>query len=268
MTIKEARSVANTVVGHIEADILLEYILKVDKQFLIINLDKEICNDKEKIFEEYINRLKNGEPLQYIISKANFMNMEFYVDRNVLIPQPDTEILVEEAIKIINLHKGKTIRVLDLCTGSGCIAISIAKYTDNIDIYASDISINALKVAKKNNDNLVNGKVKFIESDMFKNIKCKFDIIVSNPPYIKSNIIKNLDVQVQNEPRVALDGGQDGLKFYQIIRNDIDKYLNKDGMLLMEIGYDQKEQVQKMFENSKCIKDLANNDRVIIWRKA
>ena len=103
---------------------------------------------------------------------------------------------------------------------------------------------------------------------MFKNIKGKFDIIVSNPPYIKSNIIKNLDVQVQNEPRVALDGGQDGLKFYQIIRNNIDKYLNKDGMLLMEIGYDQKGQVQKMFENSKCLKDLANNDRVIIWRKA
>ncbi len=267
MTIKEARNIANKVIGHIETDILLEYILKVDKQYLVINLDTEISKINQENFEKCLERLKNGEPIQYVVSKANFMNMEFYVDKNVLIPQPDTEILVDETLKIINSFNGKSIKVLDLCTGSGSIAISIAKYTKNVDIYASDISKKALDIAKKNNEKLVNGKVNFIESDMFENIIGKFDIIVSNPPYIRSSDIKELDIQVQNEPIIALDGGENGLKFYEIIRNNVDKYLNKDGILLMEIGYDQKKQVQEIFENSQCIKDLANNDRVIIWKK-
>ncbi len=267
MTIKEAKSIASNKIGYIEADILLEYILKVNKQFLVINFDKKIGKNEEKIFYKCLNRLKNGEPIQYIVSKANFMGMEFLVNKDVLIPQPDTEVLVEETLKILDLVKEKNLKILDLCTGSGCIAISLAKYAKNVDIYASDISKKALEVAKENSKNLVNGQVKFIKSNMFNNIKDKFDIIVSNPPYIKSNYIKKLDVQVQNEPKIALDGGEDGLEFYKVIRNNIDNFLNTNGVLLMEIGFDQGKQVQEIFENSQCIKDLANNDRVIIWRK-
>lgn len=267
MTIKEAESIASNEIGHIEADILLEYILKVNKQLLVINFDKEISKNEEKIFNKCLNRLKNGEPLQYIVSKASFMGMEFWVNKDVLIPQPDTEVLVEETLKVINTFGEKNLKALDLCTGSGCIAIALAKYAKNVDIYASDISKKALKVAKENNRNLVNGQVKFIKSDMFNNIKDQFDIIVSNPPYIKSDTIKELDIQVQKEPKIALDGGEDGIEFYKVIRNNIDNFLNTNGVLLMEIGFDQGKQVQEIFENSQRIKDLANNDRVIIWRK-
>ena len=281
MTIKEALVLASNQIGHIESTILLEYILKVDRQYLIVNNDKSITKSQETKLKRAISKIKSGEPLQYITSKANFMGIEFYVDKRVLIPQPDTEILVKEALKVINnANNGvvQGVKVLDLCTGSGCIAISLAKYAKNVEIYASDISKKALNVAQINYNNIRNvehdmATIKFIKSDMFNNLQSKeneklqFDVIVSNPPYIKSAEIRTLDLDVQNEPHIALNGGENGLKFYYEIRKHIEEYIKENGTLLMEIGYDQKEEVQKIFENSRCVKDLAGHDRVIIWER-
>ena len=202
------------------------------------------------------------------------MGLDFFVDENVLIPQPDTEILVEEVLRSISKIKDKkTIKVLDMCTGSGAIAIYVKKYAENIgkkiEVYAIDISEKALEIAKKNAvEN--NVKINFILSDMFSKIKEKeFDIIVSNPPYIESETILNLSKEVQNEPHIALDGGKDGLKFYRMIAENGYTYLNKGGYILLEIGYNQREKVMKIFEQAKkydkgkCIQDLARNNRVL-----
>lgn len=258
----------------IKIDILLQYLLKMNKTELIVNQEKEISRVIENKYLKCIEEIINGKPIQYITKTQEFMNLKFYVDENVLIPQPDTEILVEETIKKINeIKKEKTIKVLDMCTGSGAIAIAIKKYANEInkevEVYATDISEAAIKIAKKNAKK--NGaKVNFILSDMFENIKeSEFDIIVSNPPYIESKTISTLSKEVQNEPYIALDGGKDGLKFYKIIAQNANKFLKEKGQLLLEIGYNQKESVMKVFEYTKkyfcisCIKDLSNNDRVL-----
>lgn len=197
------------------------------------------------------------------------MKLNFYVDENVLIPQPDTEILVEE---IINLYKNKKCKILDLCTGSGAIAIALAKYVEDAQIVASDISMKALQIAKLNAEkNLLHKKIKFIESDMFEKIDdTDFDIIVSNPPYIKTDVINTLDASVKKEPNIALDGGQDGLKFYKIIINKAHQYLSNNGKLFLEIGYDQKEDVIKLLNKTGYYneiyskKDLGQNDRIVV----
>lgn len=322
---------------------LLKFCLKVDDKYLIIhnndNLDEKIV---KQIFI-YAERIKSGIPIQYLINEQDFMGQTFYVNKNVLIPQPDTEIVVQCAINkikelidrkeiatnittdktdktdintndLIDEHytnvkktiRKKKIKILDLCTGSGAIGISIKKYFgESVDVTLSDISKDALDVAKLNAKNILSTKkilnssrkilnssgkilnssgkseknypiensneaeydVNFVQSDMFQNIKDNFDVIVSNPPYIRSKLIDELDEDVKNEPHIALDGGSDGLRFYKIIKSEINNFLNKDGYLILEIGYDQKEEVQKMFENSECIKDYAGNDRVIIWKR-
>ena len=252
------------------ARILMAYTINKTKEYLIIN-DKEILNDEAlEIYNTYINRIKGGYPLQYITKNQEFMKLDFYVDDNVLIPQPDTEILVENVINICKTeYTGKTIRVLDLCTGSGAIAISIKKYVDNVEVIATDISNNALKVAEKN-ARLNNVEIKLLESDMFKDIDGKYDIIVSNPPYIEKETLQTLPKDVQYEPSLALDGGVDGLDFYREISKNAYKYLNEGGYLALEIGYNQKDNVIKIleseqkYEDIKCIKDLSDNDRVII----
>lgn len=252
--------------ANLKARILLAYILNKDKTYLIINDKEEIDFETQKKYFSTIDRLINGEPIQYITNSQDFMGYNFYVDNNVLIPQPDTEILVEEVLKSVN-NKSK---ILDLCTGSGAIAISISKKS-NIEVVASDISREALNIAEKNASNL-DAKVIFIESDMFENIDEKFDIIVSNPPYIETNTIYDLPKEVQNEPHLALDGGKDGLDFYRIIAKQAKEYLLENGKLFLEIGYNQKESVHDILKNEKyknieCIKDYAGNDRVIIAEK-
>lgn len=282
-TIKELIDDASKKIGYIEANILMEYVLNEDKTFLNINFDKVIDTKQVQIFKGLIKKVENGYPLQYITHRQEFMGLEFYVDDNVLIPQPDTEVVVEETIKALenilkHNNKHKEIRILDLCTGSGAIVISIANYLVNkydsetmnqIKFVASDISKNALEIAKKNCEHIIvkNITIDFIESDMFKNIKGTFDIIVSNPPYIRSKEIEHLDKDVQNEPHLALDGGEDGLRFYKIIKENINEFLKDQGELLLEIGYDQKEELIKLFDGSKCIKDLGGNDRVIHLKK-
>lgn len=247
--------------------VLLANILNIRREELIIKQEKEVT-DKEQI--EYIQALKkiaDGKPIQYIINEQEFMKLKYYVDENVLIPQPDTEILVEEVIKIAK--EGN--KILDICTGSGAIAVSLAYYLKNVEIVATDISNEALKIAKENyNKNKNENKVNFMKSDMFENINEKFDIIVSNPPYIETDEICKLDKQVQNEPILALDGGEDGLKFYNILVNESDKYLNKDGYLLLEIGYNQKASVINLikkvgkYNEVYAKKDLQGNDRIVV----
>ena len=288
MTIKQALEMAKKEnIDLIDSKTLLKYILKKD-----VIIDSDDIEERELIqFTKNIEELKKGKPLQYITNVQSFYGENFFVNENVLIPQPDTEVLVEKAIEIINKNVDATLsnfheecknneatignfessklKILDLCTGSGAIAISIKKNTTNTEIYASDISENALEVATKNAKKILKdeNKIKFIQSDMFKNINEKFDMVVSNPPYIRTDEIKYLARDVQNEPTLALDGGKDGLDFYRIIRENIDKYLNFNGYLLMEIGYDQKDEVLELFENSYCIKDYAGNDRVVIFQK-
>ena len=301
--------------------ILMKYILK--DEFNKYSVDTELKKEQENFLKNSIEELKNGKPIQYITHEQYFYGNKFYVDENVLIPQPDTEIIVEETLKQIKNLKKQNVKILDLCTGSGAIAISILNYFDkyigdnssklnvsdfnkhvddftlesnvkllnknksktysklkeikennllpnkkNIEMYASDISKNALKVAYKNEENILKKHmIKFVQSDMFDNIKEKFDIIVSNPPYIKSDVIKTLQKDVQNEPHIALDGGKDGLKFYKIISDNYKKYLEKDGIILLEIGFDQRNDVQTLFEGSTCIKDFAGHDRVIIYKE-
>lgn len=249
--------------------ILMQYVLKIDRNKLIINKNDNVDINKENEYKEYIEEIIKGKPVQYITNNQEFMRLNFYVDENVLIPQPDTEILVEEVIKSIDIKEN--IEILDMCTGSGCIGISLAKNIKNTKVTLVDISKEAIETAKKNAiQNEVENKITFIQSDMFENVKGKFDIIVSNPPYIKTNIIQTLDKQVQNEPHIALNGGEDGLDFYKILINEAHKYLKKDGKIFLEIGYDQKQEVESLAKQSKhykkieTIKDLSQNDRVII----
>ena len=248
---------------------LLKHLLNVTDSYILINSEEELELDIEKEFKEKIECLKAGTPIQYITNKQEFMGLDFHVDSNVLIPQPDTEILVEEVIKLCK----ENVNVLDLCTGSGAIGVSIAKNVENAKVTMSDISNKALEIAKRNSENnQVIDNCKFVLSDMFENIQEKFDVIVSNPPYIKEEVIKTLDKEVQNEPHLALDGGKDGLYFYKIIAENAYKYLKKDGILALEIGYDQKEEIMNLLElegkytHIYCKKDLAENDRVIVCK--
>lgn len=249
--------------------ILMQHVLEIDRNKLIINKKDNVDINKEKEYKECIEKIMKGTPIQYITNNQEFMRLNFYVDENVLIPQPDTEILVEKVIKSIDIMGN--IEILDMCTGSGCIGISLAKNIENTKVTLVDISKEAIEIAKKNAiQNDVENKVNFIQSDMFENVKGKFDIIVSNPPYIRTAIIQTLDKQVQDEPYIALDGGEDGLDFYKVLINEAYKYLKKNGKIFLEIGYDQKKEVENLAKKSKnykkieTIKDLSQNDRVII----
>ena len=251
---------------------LLAFVLGVEKQYLVIHLADELNAEDYIKFKENINKLINGKPLQYITNNQEFMGLNFFVNENVLIPQPDTEIIVEETLKKCKelLLKNGKIRILDLCTGSGAIAVSLSNFLrDEAEVFASDISTKALEVAKNNNEKN-NTNVRFIESNLFENIQeQKFNIIVSNPPYIRSNVINNLPKQVQNEPHLALDGGEDGLKFYKKIIEQACNYI-ENGYLILEIGYDQKEDVENLLKENKnyseikTIQDFSGNDRCVI----
>ena len=251
----------------LKARLLLQYILKKPRQYLIVYDNQEV--DKKAQWEYFVNieKLTKGVPLQHITHTQEFMKMDFYVDENVLIPRPDTEILVEEVIKIA--QKIDSPKILDLCTGSGAIAISLKKYIPNAQVYAVDISKKALEIAQKN-ANRLEANVKFIESNLFDKVKKeKFDIIVSNPPYIKKTDINYLSQEVQKEPQIALDGGYDGLDFYRKISYQAIDYLKFGSYLCFEIGFDQKEVMEiidkvEHYKGTYCKKDLCGNDRIII----
>ena len=254
----------------LKSRLLMQSILNQTRQYVIVNDMEELEKNKEEQYFSAIKILKKGIPIEHITHQKEFMKLNFFVDKNVLIPRQDTEILVEEVIKIAQKTNAK--KILDLCTGSGAIAVSLAKYLPQSEITAIDISNDALKIAKKNAvSNNVENQITFISSDMFTNLnEEKFDIIVSNPPYIKTNVIDNLDIQVKNEPHIALDGGKDGLYFYKKIINESYQYLKYKGFLCLEIGFDQKIDVIEIIENTNNFdrtyskKDLYDNDRIII----
>lgn len=213
---------------------------------------------------EYADRLLNGEPLDYVLGNSDFCGIKLKVDGRVLIPRFETEVLANKAVEMIGGRSG--VRVLDLCTGSGCIAAVIAKLT-RAEVTASDISEEALAVAKLNLDGT---GVVTVGSDMFENIEGTYDVIVTNPPYVRTADIDGLQKQVTAQPRMALDGGEDGLKFYRIIADSADKYLKDGGVLLAEVGYDQADDVKKLFGKigaCETAKDLDGKDRIVICRK-
>ncbi len=254
----------------LKARLLLQYVLKKPRQYLIVYDNQKLTEFQEKEYLKYIDLLKQGEPIEHITHQKEFMKLNFYVDENVLIPRQDTEILVEEVIKIAKKINAK--KILDLCTGSGAIAVSLAKYLENVQLTALDISGKALDIAISNaKNNHVQDKITFVESNLFEDLaEEKYDIIVSNPPYIKRKEIENLDKEVRREPKIALDGGEDGLDFYKKIIDKGYEYLKYGGYICLEIGYDQKEEVMKIIDDKKqyintyCKKDLYDNDRVIV----
>lgn len=249
--------------------ILTKKILNYSKEYILIHGNEDVELEEFKKLEMYINKLIEGIPVQYLTNEQEFYGNKFYVDDNVLIPQPDTEILVEEAISIIKNGD----KVLDLCTGSGAIGISLKKkFADRIDVIGTDISKEALRVAKMNADaNRVS--VEFVESNMFdKIVENDFDLIVSNPPYIETNVIKTLSKEVQNEPHIALDGGSDGLDFYRIIAKEGKDYLKSGGYLIIEIGFNQRDEVINLLKENDYLdiyskKDYSRNDRIVVGRR-
>ena len=255
---------------NLKSRLVMQYVLKKPREYLIV-YDGEILTLRQEVdYFKLIKKIASGIPVQHITHRQEFMKMDFYVDENVLIPRPDTEILVEEVIKIAKRINAK--KILDLCTGSGAIAVSIAKYIKDSQITAVDISEKALNIANKNaKENGVEGQITFVKSNLFENLaNDKYDMIVSNPPYIKQNLIKNLDKEVQKEPEIALNGGVDGLDFYRKIIKKAYEFLKFNGYLCFEIGFDQKEDVIKLLEEEKkyiniyAKKDLCDNDRIVI----
>lgn len=251
-----------------EAELIIMSVLRLTRTEFLLNKDREVTREeKDKILEFAMRRSKN-EPLSYILGNAEFMGMSFNVNRDTLIPRPDTETLVEYVINYIGDRK---FSVLDIGTGSGCIGISIAKFCKNANVTLIDINETAVKTAV-NNAKLNNVNVKAKVCDILIEVPDgKFDVIVSNPPYIKTDVIKTLQEDVRAfEPLRALDGGYDGLKFYRRIAEISKEMLNENGMLAFEIGYDEGEEIKvimKDFNNVEVICDLCGNDRVSVGYK-
>lgn len=249
-----------------EKELLLTSILNCPRSSLYSGAVSLSCR-QHSLLEQALSLRALGFPLQYILGQIEFFGLNFKVDRRVFIPRPETEILVETAIEKV---KGQRLRVkvLDIGTGSGCIAISLAKILPQAEITAIDISGDALEVAKENAvSNLVADRISFIQGDAL----CCYDLIVSNPPYIPSADIGDMQKEISYEPRIALDGGADGLDFYRRIIKESPKFLEKDGLLIMEIGFGQREDVVKIasqerrLEILEVIKDYSDIERVVIF---
>lgn len=250
-----------------EAELIVMNVLGITRTTLVIDGGKAISDIDYEQISAFVRRRQNGEPLQYILGETEFMSLDFYVEKGVLIPRSDTEILVETVLEII---ENRT-KILDICTGSGCIGISIAHYNKDVSVDLIDISDTSIKVAEKNITlNCVNDRVQIKKMDILSECPAgKYDVIVSNPPYIETEVIDTLQREVKShEPHIALDGGEDGLVFYRRIIQIAPKILNSNGILAFEIGYEQGQDVVELmgkdFEDVRIIKDLNKNDRVVI----
>lgn len=250
-----------------DAWLLLAMVCKVDHTYYYMHMEEELMPELQDEYCVVIRKRAEHVPLQYITGEQEFMGLPFKVNSNVLIPRQDTETLVEEALKVIR----PGMKVLDMCTGSGCILISILKNVLNVEGVGCDISKQALIVAKEN-AKLNNVVATFERSDLFDHVTETFDVIVSNPPYIRTEEIATLMPEVcQFEPVGALDGKEDGLFFYRKMIAESSKYLNPNGVILFEIGYDQGQDVSLMlkeagYQDVQIVKDLAQNDRVVLGR--
>lgn len=248
-----------------DAWLLLTFVCKIDRTFYYVHMDDPMAAEQEAEYESVLNKRVEHVPLQYITGEQEFMGLPFHVNDAVLIPRQDTETLVEEALKIIR----PGMKVLDMCTGSGCILISILKNVVDVEGFGYDISKQAINMAKENAK--LNGvTATFERSDLFEDVTDSFDVIVSNPPYIPTDVIGGLMPEVAvYEPIQALDGKEDGLYFYRKIIATASKYLKPEGTLLFEIGHDQGTAVSSLmteagFKGVRVVKDLAGNDRVVI----
>lgn len=257
---------AGIVEAETDAWLLYSYVTGADRAQYYLHSAETVLPEWERCYREKIETRGRRVPLQQITGEQEFMGLPFSVNESVLIPRFDTEILVET---LLAPASGK--RVLDLCTGSGCIIISIAVLGNPECCVGVDISAEALQVARQNNRKL-GGSVTFLESDLFEKVSGRFDLIVSNPPYIPGGVIQELMEEVRDyEPRIALDGGQDGLDFYRrIVRESID-YLSPEGILAFETGHDQGKAVMQLMEETGysdicCRKDCAGHDRVVFGK--
>ena len=291
---RDALEAAGVPEAELDARLLLEWVCGTDRSDLLAHGDRERSAGEQEEYERLIAGRKGRIPLQHLTGVQAFMGLEFAVDGHVLVPRQDTEVLVEEALR--NLHDG--MRILDMCTGSGCILISLLHYSNDCRGVGADISGEALAVARGNAERLLGasacawmrdgtevldgcgaddppcaedrqGRISLIESDLFDGIEGRFDIIVSNPPYIRSGEIPGLMPEVrEHEPVLALDGGEDGLAFYRRILEGCRAHLCGGGMLFLEIGYDQGEAVSGLLEEAgflevAVVKDYAGLDRVV-----
>lgn len=247
-----------------DAWLLLEGACGCTRNDYYVRGDKPLTQEQEALWKEYLKKRTKRIPVQHILGKQEFMGLTFTVTPDVLCPRQDTEVLVEEALK--RIRPGS--KLLDLCTGSGCILISLLKYKEGCRGTGADLSEKALKVAMQNAENL-GVECTFIHSDLFENIEGRFDMIISNPPYIATSEIGTLMPEVRDmEPRMALDGKEDGLFFYREIIRKSHKYLKPSGWLMFEIGYNQGKAVSEMMKSAgyckiQVIKDLAGLDRVV-----
>jgi len=272
----------------IDAEVLLAHVLKIERLEIYLNLDCQLTEKELFAYEKLIERRVEREPVAYIVSYKEFMGLKFFLNNNVLIPRPETEILVEEVIeKARNIRKSRSYRyqrnncltIVDLCTGSGNIAISLARNIESCKIYAIDISKGAIQVARKNaRFHNVEGEVEFLLGDLFSplekfNSNLAIDFVVSNPPYVKSRDLVLLQPEIKKEPISALEGGNEGLNFYQRIIPEALKYLVDGGYLIMEIGDRQGKAVmnlikkEKRFSPPQLVKDYAGLDRVVEAQK-
>lgn len=252
--------------AELDARLLLEYVCGTDRNHLIVYGSEPVREEELQRYQTLLTQRADRIPLQYLTGVQNFMGLDFLVNEHVLIPRQDTEILVEEALR--HLHDG--MHILDLCTGSGCILISLLRYSNDCRGLGVDISPEALTVAEENAKRLVpEEEIEFIKSDLYERVEGMFDVIVSNPPYIPTGVIESLMPEVrEHEPRLALDGCEDGLIFYRRIINESRAHLKGGGMLFFEIGFDQGAAVRELMEQAGFLevnvsKDYAGLDRVV-----
>lgn len=261
----------------LDAQVLLCHVLEVERLYLIINKDRALTNKETFEYNEMIEKRLDGMPVQYIIRNQEFMGLDFYVEEGVLVPRPDTEILIEKILDSIDLD-GKY-NIVDIGTGSGAITVSLAKFIKNAHVYSIDISMKALNIARKNaHTHGVTSKISFLNGSLFEpleniDIKGNVDVLVSNPPYIPSEEIRKLQIEVAKyEPRIALDGGVDGLDFYRKIVDNGPEYLRSGGILALEVGHDQARKVADLMKEKnryveiQITKDLAGIERVVSGR--
>lgn len=261
----------------LDSVLLLSYLLNVDKIYIYTHGGEEVSSEIVDKFFSLVEKRREGYPMNYILKEKEFMGLKFYIEEGVLIPRPDTEILVEYILNMIGERFGSSpLNIVDIGAGSGCISLSLAWYIKNAFVYSIDIDDKALKVTGENIERLgLSSKVKLLKGDIFEGIKSlqlegKIDIIVSNPPYIPPKVIETLQPEVKDyEPRRALDGGEDGLDYYRRIIPDSKVYLKDNGIVAFEIGFDQGDDVRNIFlregfSKVDILKDLQGLDRVIV----